>query len=292
MSVEITDLLWDRDPVTGARRPVRRDAVVRRLAHGGQRRAARIAARLPATDGLLTEADVDGLMLRVHLELQRLGEELQLPRRVAETLGELLQPLREEDPDLPVRVVDIGCGLGYVLRWLAARGVLGPGVEFVGVDLNATLMGHAARLAATEDLPCRFVTGDALRPGTAVTDPRRTVVISTGLLHHLPVAELSGFFAAHQRLGVAAFAHWDADPSPWATVGAWVFHRSRMREAVSRHDGVLSARRAHPATRLLPAAQAGAPGYDVRCADTASWCPRLSEVFRPVVGVRRPAWRR
>ncbi|MFI7540745.1 class I SAM-dependent methyltransferase [Actinoplanes sp. NPDC049599] len=242
---ELTDLLWAADPVSGERLPVRREAVIAQLEKGGQRRAARLARKLPARDGVLVAGEIDALQIRVHCELQRLGEELQLPRRVAEWVLRFRQSRGSE----PIRVVDVGCGLGYVVRWLAAYGVLGPGVELVGVDLNRALVERAGELAAAEGLRCRFVAGDALAPGVAGDDGRATVVISSGLLHHLPATALPGFFAAQRALEVAAFAHWDIDPGPWTTLGAWVFHRARMREPVSRHDGVLSARRAHVTAR-------------------------------------------
>ncbi|MCP2168186.1 methyltransferase domain-containing protein [Goodfellowiella coeruleoviolacea] len=159
-------------------------------------------------------------------------------------------------------------------------------MELVGVDLNATLIAQATRLAGVERLRCRFVTGDAFEPGVAVEDGARTIVISTGLLHHLPAAQLPEFFAAQRRLGVHAFAHWDFDAGPWATLGAWVFHRARTREAVSRHDGVLSARRAHPAAALLRAARLGADGYRIACVDGPRWLPRLTHVVRPITGTR------
>jgi SAM-dependent methyltransferase len=225
-------------------------------------------------------------MLRVHCELQRLGEELQLPRRMAEALRSWARPLLRAQPQVPVRVVDVGCGLGYVTRWLAAHQVLGPGVELVGVDLNRVLTQHASELAAAEGLDCRFVAGDAFAPGVAVDDPDRTMMVSSGLLHHFPAEDLPDFFAAQQQLAVGAFAHWDIYPSAWTTAGAWVFHQARMREPVSRHDGVLSARRAHRAQTLLATCHAGAPDYDVSCADEPWWRPPLSEVLRPIAGTR------
>ncbi|MDQ7904875.1 methyltransferase domain-containing protein [Phytohabitans sp. ZYX-F-186] len=283
--VEITDLLggWD---TSGVRRPVPVEATAARLAASGQHRAARLVRRMPARDGLLDPAAVDALLLRVHYELQRFEEELQLARRIAQTVAPWVAALRGERP---VRVVDVGCGLGYVLRWLAAHDALGPDVELVGVDLDRRLVAHAAELAAAEELPCRFVAGDAFAPGVAAGDGTRCVMVSSGLLHHLPAGELPAFFAAQRELGVAAFAHWDIRPGPWSTLGAWVLHAARMREPVSRHDGVLSARRAHPAATLLDAARAGAPGYQVSCADGPAWLPRPLDVLRPVTGVREPA---
>jgi hypothetical protein len=177
-----------------------------------------------------------------------------------------------------------------VLRWLAAtaaRGTpaLGSGIELVGADLNGTLISAAADLAEREELNCRFVRADAFCPGAVIEDGPRTVVISSGLLHHLGAAELDGFFAAQDALGVAAFAHWDIVPCFWSTLGAWVFHQARMREPVSKHDGVMSARRAHPASVLLAAARAGAPGYAPRVLEEARWHPKAIDVLRPIVGM-------
>lgn len=283
--LELTDLLWDFD-MSGVRRPVRVATVVDALENRGQRRAARLARRLPSRGGWLDEDAVDALLLRVHCELQRLGEELQQPRRVAEALRTWTEPWLATSSE-PVRVVDVGCGIGHTLRWLAASGALGPRVELVGVDTNAVLVDYAIGLTGAEQLGCRFVRGDAFAPGAAVDDPGRTVVISAGLLHHLTALELQDFFAAQSALGVARFAHWDLDPVGWAVLGAWVFHRARMREPLSRHDGVLSARRAHPARTLVSAAVAGAAHYEISCEDGSRWWPAVADVLRPVSGIRR-----
>jgi hypothetical protein len=59
-----------------------------------------------------------------------------------------------------------------------------------------------------------------------------------------------------------------------------------MREAVSRHDGVLSARRAHSAPVLEAAARTGAPRYDIQVLERSPWHPRALDALRPVVGIR------
>src|SRR5262249_56167581 len=145
--------------------------------------------------------------------------------------------------------------------------------------------GEGMRRGGGGGLSCRFLRGDAFEPGPTVQDPARTVVISSGLMHHISPQDLPGFFAAQARLGVAAFAHWDIAPCLWSTLGAWIFHQARMREAVSRHDGVLSARRAHPADVLVAAASSGAPGYQIEVREGSRWHPRALDVLRPIVGV-------
>lgn len=282
--LEITDLLWPVDS-GGAPVPALKADVVNALRGRGQHGAARIVSAIPAAEGILDPAYVDALGLRVHRELQRLGEELQLGGRVAALLRPVVEAVRAGGAG-QVRIVDVGCGLGFVVRAMAASCALGPDVELVGVDLNPVLVAEARRLAGLEGLACRFAHGDALAPGVAVEDGARTVVISTGFIHHLPEQGLAGFFAAQARLGVAAFTHWDIAPCLWSTVGAWVFHRARMREVVSRHDGVLSARRAYAAAVLEAAARAGAPGYDIRVLEGSRWHPRALDVLRPVVGIR------
>src|SRR5262245_18787186 len=152
--LEITDLLWSVD-ADGVPLAVSKAAVVSRLTALGQRRAARIVAALPAPDGMLDLGYVDALGFRVHCELQRLGEELQLARRVAALLSPIVGMIRLRDSG-PVRVVDVGCGLGSVLRTIAASSALGAGVELVGVDLNPFLIAEARRLAEQEGLTCRF----------------------------------------------------------------------------------------------------------------------------------------
>jgi len=280
--LEITDLLWSFD-ADGQPVAVSKAAVVGRLTALGQRRAARIVSAFPAPDGILDPGYVDALGLRVHCELQRLGEELQFARRIAALLSPIVDTIRLHGPG-PVRIVDVGCGLGFVLRAMAASSALGAGVELVGVDLNPLLIAEASRLAEQEGLACRFEQGDAFEPELAVQDGARCVIISSGFVHHLPEPGLPEFFAAQARLRVAAFAHWDIAPCLWSTLGAWVFHYARMREPVSRHDGVVSAQRAYPAARLQMAAQAGAPGYDIQVIEGSRWHPRALDVLRPVVG--------
>ena len=265
--------------------PVVKDDVVQTLLSRGQPRAARLVARMPAEDGCIEAGYLDALGLRIHRELQRLGEELQLDRRMAALLLEPLRRLGASSAG-PVSVVDVGCGLGYVVRAAAARRLLGPEVRLIGVDLNPLLVEEARRLATAEELDCEFVAGDALASVEAVSDPAMTVVISTGFLHHLGEVELEWFFGRQASLGVAGFAHWDIAPCLWSTAGAWIFHQARMREPISRHDGTMSARRAHPAEVLLAVARGAAPDYAPEVLEGPRWYPRALDVLRPIVGWR------
>ncbi|MEV6209009.1 class I SAM-dependent methyltransferase [Kitasatospora sp. NPDC051914] len=279
--LEISDLVVVRDPVTAERLPVRKDGVVAELLAAGDRRGARIAAAMPAVDGVLDPLAVDRRLVAVHTELQRLSEELRIGDRLADLLVPLLAAVRAERADAaPLRVVDIGCGLGYLVRRLAADGRLGADVELVGVDLNAALVTEAERLARDEELPCRFVHGDAFR----LPEPA-TVYVSTGLLHHIRGAALEAFFAAQAGPGTAAFCHFDIAANSLAPIGAWVFHRARMRDPLGRHDGVVSAQRAHGDAELLQAAAHAGPLVPLLYEPRGRSNP-FCTTLRPVLGVR------
>lgn len=81
----------------------------------------------------------------------------------------------------------MGCGLGFVVRAMAASSALGADVELVGVDLNPVLIAEARRLAELEGLACRFTQGDAFRPGLAVQDGACSIIISSGSCITCPI---------------------------------------------------------------------------------------------------------
>ncbi|GIG53293.1 methyltransferase domain-containing protein [Demequina activiva] len=286
--LEVLDVLWDSAPDSGERVPVRKADARARLSDRGQDRAARLVDAIPARgDGTLDTQAVDDIFLAVHLELGRLSEFVHVPQAMASSLAPIVERLREETTGT-IRVVDVGCGLGFDTRVLAHTRALGPDVEFVGLDFNGLLVDAAARLARAESIPVRFVHGDALDPGNAIEDPARTLMISSGVLHHIGASALPAFFARHAELSVAGFAHFDPAPGFWTRAGAWMLHSTRMREPVSRYDGAMSMRRALPASTLLPLARAGVgEAYELTCEDPSRLVPQPDRIVRPIVGRRR-----
>lgn len=279
--LEISDLITAVDPDSGRRLPVSRAEVIRRLDESGDARAAGIVAGIPVdTAGVLNPDAVDRLLISVHTELQRLSEELRIGERLVHLLGPLLQAVRATSGQPgPYRLVDIGCGLGYTVRWLAATKALGPDVDLVGVDLNAALTTEATRLARAEGLDCRFVHGNAFDLPEAAT-----VYISTGVLHHFRGPALPEFFRAQAASPALAFCHFDIAATRLAPLGAWLFHRARMRHPLGRHDGVASARRAHTDETLLRSAHV--PGIQPLLYEPSRAANPLCTTLRPIIGVR------
>lgn len=282
LGLEVSDLIVSYDPQTLERRPVLRSEVVEYFAERGNRAALRIVESIPSRDDVIDPEAVDGILVRAHMELQRLHEEFMHGPRVLELLRPMLEALRRAGVPPPWRVVDIGCGLGYTVRWLTSRAGLGPDVHFIGVDYNARLVHCAQRTGELEGLRCDFRVGNAFS-----LDEPATIYLSTGAVHHFRDADLLQFFSSQSQ--AQGFLHFDILPTWLTTFGAWLFHRARMRSALARHDGVLSARRAHPGPALLAAAREGAPQLALGLFDGSPGHIPVTHVFQCVVGLRQPA---
>ena len=277
---ELSDLIVDYDAATLERRDVTWSSVLERLeATRMPARSIRIARRIARGEQTVDRAVVDGVLLRSHLELQRLHEEF----RVGSTVHKLLVPMVElvrKRVNGPVRIVDLGCGLGYIVRWLAARGGL-ENVELVGADYNRTLLAGAQKLADEEGLACRFVAANAFE----LAEPAH-IFMSTGVLHHFRGDNLAAVFAQHERSTAHAFVHVDIRPSLVAPLGAWIFHQARMREPLAKFDGFWSTVRAHDKATLGDAIGRGAPSFAHATVDARPGLMGLLRIFLANLGVR------
>jgi SAM-dependent methyltransferase len=279
---EISDLVVAYDPVTLARLPVRRDQVLAELEAQRMPRAVRIVSSWPHEHGVLDAAHVDRVLLTAHHELTRLSEEFRQGERMLRILRPLLQALRSAGLRGPYRIVDVGCGLGFVMRWLAAHGELGADVELMGCDYNAALVNQAQALADEERLACRFVAQNAFR-----LEAEATLFTSTGVIHHFRGEGLRRFLSRQVAVGPVAFVHADIKPSYLAPLGSWIFHEARMREPLARHDGVLSALRAHSGEHLLEAAKSACPEFSSSLFDGRRELLPILRVMQALVGIRR-----
>jgi SAM-dependent methyltransferase len=278
---EISDAIVSFDPITLQRKPVRKSDLVVQFNELGNHEAVKIVQQIPERDGALDPAAVDKILITSHCEMQRMSEEFQHGRRVAELLKPILNALRHGGVQNPIRIVDIGCGTGFVIRWLSANGALGDDVQLIGVDFNLALVKEAQRLAAIENLRCKFAVANAFR-----LDEPATIFISTGILHHFRDQDLSYLLQQHCRPETCAFIHFDFHSSPMAPLGSWLFHAVRMREPLAKHDGVLSAVRAHKSRYLLEVTRSAAPEFVSAIYGTRLWRLPIPRVFHSLVGIR------
>ena len=281
---EITDLIVQHDPRTLERVQVRKQEVLDTFSRYSNRQAMRAVEELPEQEGILDEKEIDRHLLKVHWEMQRLAEEFYHGHRVWELLRVVIASIRKAGVREIIRIVDVGCGIGYVIRWLAANIPLRDySIELLGMDLNGTLISEANRLANAEELPCRFLHGDAFSK-----EHSGQIFISTGVIHHFRGQELLQFLGRHEQPETQALLHFDFQPWLLAPVGAWFFHYLRMRTAVARHDGVLSAARAHDARTLTEAARNVLPEFASGIYGAKIWNTPAPRVFHTLIGLRRP----
>ncbi|HJZ63582.1 MAG TPA: class I SAM-dependent methyltransferase [Candidatus Acidoferrum sp.] len=279
---EISDLIVQYDAKSLARLSVSKAEILRVFEGFSNKKAVRVIEKIPTHDGSFDANAVDRLMLTVHWEMQRLAEEFYHGNRVLRILRATIDSLRVDGFSGPIRIVDVGCGIGYTIRWLAAHTNLpAEKIELTGVDLNATLVNEADRLARAESLPCSFFHGDAFSSNLA-----GQIYISTGVIHHFRGDDLTAFLSRHDSEGTQAFIHFDFQPWALAPFGSWFFHVIRMRTALARHDGVLSAARAHTAQTLVSAARAGVLNLVTGIYGAKIWNTPAPRVFHALVGFR------
>lgn len=281
---EITDLIIQHDPGTLVRLAVRKHEVLEVFARFRNGQALRAIEALPDHQGVLDNQAVDRLLIRTHWEMQRLAEEFYHGHRVWDLLRRVVASIRVSGYRDTIRVIDVGCGIGYTARWLAAHLPLREmQIEVAGMDLNSTLIREAARLAAVERLDCQFIQGDAFS-----REHSGHIYLSTGVVHHFRGVALRQFLERHEQPNTFAFLHYDFQPSFLAPYGSWFFHYLRMRTAIAKHDGVLSAVRAHHARTLTEAARSGAPGFASGIYGAKIWKTPAPRVFHTLIGIRRP----
>jgi 2-polyprenyl-3-methyl-5-hydroxy-6-metoxy-1,4-benzoquinol methylase len=280
---EITDLIVKHDPGTLHRLPVCKQNILEVFSHFRNRKALRAVLALPEKAGVLDDHEIDVILLTVHWEMQRLAEEFYHGQRVWGLLRPVVASIRQAGIRDTLRIVDVGCGIGYTTRWLAAKiPLVDHNIELIGVDLNSTLITEANRLASAENLPCRFMHGDAFS-----SERSGNILISTGVIHHIRGTALHEFLRQHDQPGTHAFMHFDFHPWFLAPFGSLFFHYLRMRTAIARHDGVLSAARAHDARTLTEAARSAAPGFASGIFGARIWKTPAPRVFQTLVGLRR-----
>ena len=137
-------------------------------------------------------------------------------------------------------------------------------------------------MAAVEGLPCQFVHGDAFS-----REHSNHIYMSTGVVHHFRGDGLAEFLRRHEQPETKGFLHFDFQPWLLAPLGSLFFHNLRMRTAIARHDGVLSAARAYDARTLVGAARTAAPGFAAGIYGAKIWGTPAPRVFHTLAGVRR-----
>lgn len=152
----------------------------------------------------------------------------------------------------PVRILDVGCGAGDVLRRIVARARAdGIRAEGVGIDPDPRCLA-VARAAGP-------ATGVSYRQAGAgdLVGETYDLVLSGNVLHHIPDAELDAFLATSARLARGLVVHSDIARSRLAHTAYAVGITPLAPGTFLRTDGLRSIRRAWTATELSARMPAG-----------------------------------
>jgi SAM-dependent methyltransferase len=160
----------------------------------------------------------------------------------------------------PLRIVDVGCGYGEMLRrieqWAKRRGLA---VELIGVDLNAGAVRAAREASAGSGI--EWVAGDAYSCAAA---EEADVVISSLLTHHLAESEIVRFLEWMER---TARAGWFVNDLHRQAVPYYLFRAAASMTGwhpFVKNDGPVSIRRSFvPEDWRRMLAAAGVSGAEI-----------------------------
>lgn len=146
--------------------------------------------------------------------------------------------LRGIDPVRPIRILDVGCGNGDMLRSLADYGIKhGYNFQLSGIDANAFTVRHAASLSVSYP-NIQYICGDIFHE-IKQTDPY-DVLLCTLTLHHFKDTEIINLltdFKAKSNLGIIINdLHRSAIAYYLFMALCFVFKLNQM----SRDDGLIS----------------------------------------------------
>jgi SAM-dependent methyltransferase len=193
-----------------------------------------------------------------------LGQVNRLTLGYRPTLDFLGRMAKRRRPAEALRIVDVGCGGGDLLRrierWAKAGGV---SVKLVGIDLNP-YAARAAREFSAAGSAIEWVTGDAFSYDRPVD-----VVVSSLFTHHLAEGEVVRFLAWSESVARVGWFVNDLcrEELPYRLFGPWARWMGWHRFV--RHDGPVSFRRSFREDdweRMLGAAGIGG-------AQLARWTP-------------------
>lgn len=156
------------------------------------------------------------------------------------TISGVRQLLREHSIDRPIRIWDLGCGGGDMLRQLANWGRRrGIALELVGIDANEDAIQYARELSEAYH-EISYV--HTILPDETLAKRPVDIVLCTLFLHHFTEEAILGLLNDYSRKATLGVIVNDLQRSFIAYMLFWLitlFHKNAM----TREDGLLSIRR-------------------------------------------------
>lgn len=204
-------------------------------------------------------------------ELRRNLRDMAMLNRLAGGIGSSLRAVRKLlNGDAAPTVLDVGAGSGDFARALVRI----RGVRVVLADTRADVL-EIARRRSRDARTLEFVEADAR--SLPFPDASISVAHASLLMHHLDPPDATRALREMGRVATRGVVINDLRRSHLALAMTAVPVLALSRSSVTRHDGVLSARRAYTLAELDDlAADAGLRPV----ARTVSWWPRVTTTYR------------
>lgn len=204
-----------------------------------------------------------------HAALRGLGRINRVSRTAAGFWPTLRELSRGCTAGRPLRVADLACGGGDVLRQLAAKGVRSRcPIAWTGYDLSTTALAYAQDASAQHRLPIRWMQHDVVRADLPETFD---VTLCSLFFHHLSMEDAA--LALRRMVGASKLVMVsDLRRSATGHLVAAVGTRLLSRSPVVHADGPQSVRAGWTKDELLQiAAKAGCPSPGIRAQFPWRW---------------------
>ncbi len=188
--------------------------------------------------------------------LHRTLEELEFINRWlggnAITIGALKEVLAQCDTRQTVRIADLGCGSGDMLRLIHDAFADHYNLELVGIDANQAVVRHAKEKNGSK-YPIQYHTMDIL--GESFRKETYDIVLCTLFLHHFPEKLLEDILRRLQPQTQKALIINDLHRHPLAYYSIALLTRLFSRSYMTRYDAKLSVLRAFSKKELAEVLQ-------------------------------------
>lgn len=235
-----------------------------------------------------SRTDQDELMDDFSIQDERLTDALEQLRPINQLLGgyattmEILAPFLQararSHGDQPIRILDIGTGIGdfpeYIVRW-AAQQSPPIDVEVVAIDANPVTVAYA-RTALDKRLPKDLQAKIKVEVADALDLPygedQFDIAIAAMFLHHFAHANAVKIVSSMQRVAKQGILINDLHRHPLAYYGIYALTRLLPAAPMVRNDAPLSVLRGFRLPELKSIAEAAAlTGFSLRWRYAFRW---------------------
>ena len=151
-----------------------------------------------------------------------------------------LQPLlkKASQQNRQIKVADVGCGDGYLLRQLARKSAAaGFDIQWVGYDFSAVACALATEKARADGVDVRFEVFDILK---SQIPEQFDVILNSLFLHHFEADEVQTILTRFRDATTQGFIVEDLRRTVLGYLLAWNCGRLLSRSPIVHYDGVVS----------------------------------------------------